>query len=366
MPVFPPICEIRGRVQAPLRDQGPGKMADPSVRTLLSARARKTAPRAGALPILFRSSVSSIIHTSRHRVNTPYYRWHNSCILKQIVLKQLAKKLNAHWQEDVRNQEDKTTMKTVDLQTAPRKGAWRIPLGLGCALALTFTHLKAASVDINLGQANNYAVLAGSAVTGAGSSVVNGGIGLSAQDPQAASDLTTAYNTAAGLAPNQTLTGQDLGGLTLTPGVYFFASSAELTGTLELNGEGLADPVFVFQIGSTLTTATDSSVVTINDDGSSTPGISVFWQVGSSATLGTGTAFEGNLLALTSITADTDATVLDGRLLAQNGAVTLDDNTITAPPAEVQGTPVPDTGGTLQLFGSGLAALVAFGRRFSR
>jgi type VI secretion system secreted protein VgrG len=160
---------------------------------------------------------------------------------------------------------------------------------------------------------------------------------------QAQQDLTTAYNQAAGLAPNQNLTGQDLGGMTLTPGVYKFDSSAQLTGTLTLNGEGLADPIFVFQIGSTLTTASGSSVVTINDDGSSTPGISTFWQVGSSATLGTTTSFEGNILALASITADTGATELDGRLLAQNGAVTLDDNTITAPPAEMAAVPEPTT-----------------------
>jgi hypothetical protein len=117
-------------------------------------------------------------------------------------------------------------------------------------------------------------------------------------------------------------------------------------------------------------------VVTINDDGSSTPGISTFWQVGSSATLGTTTAFEGNILALTSITADTGATDLDGRLLARNGAVTLDDNSITAPPAEVQGQgpggggggggTVPDAASTFLLLGSALAALIAFERRFLR
>jgi Ice-binding-like len=115
----------------------------------------------------------------------------------------------------------------------------------------------------------------------------------------------------------------------LTPGVYFFSSSAQLTGTLTLNDQGNPDAEFVFQIGSTLTTASGSSVVTINSGDS--PGCNVFWQVGSSATLGTTTAFEGNILALTSITADTGATVLDGRLLARNGAVTLDSNTITVP-----------------------------------
>ena len=236
-------------------------------------------------------------------------------------------------------------------------------LVLSSVVALAgFLQQSKASVDVNLGTANNYAVLAGSTITSTGATVVNGGLALSpgsavtgaptvhglydvddAPAVQAQQDLTTAYNQAAGLAPNQNLTGQDLGGMTLTPGVYKFDSSAQLTGTLTLNGEGLADPIFVFQIGSTLTTASGSSVVTINDDGSSTPGISTFWQIGSSATLGTTTAFEGNILALASITADTGATDLDGRLLAENGSITLDSNTITAPPAEVVAVPEPTT-----------------------
>ena len=275
-------------------------------------------------------------------------------------------------------------MKEIFLTRASRYGAMRIPTGLGLALAWTFLHLNANAVEVNLETANNYAVLAGSTITSTGPTVINGGLGLTpgsavtgapivngsydvdnAAAVLAQNALTTAYTTAAGFAPNQNLTGQNLGGLTLTPGVYFFASSAQLTGTLRLNAEGNPDAVFVFQIGSTLTTASGSSVVTINDGGSATPGISTFWQVGSSATLGTATAFEGNIMALTSITADTGATVLDGRLMAQNGAVTLDDNTITAPPAEGGPSPVPDTGGTLLLLGSGLAALFAFQRRFS-
>ncbi|HTB84297.1 MAG TPA: ice-binding family protein [Candidatus Sulfotelmatobacter sp.] len=273
-------------------------------------------------------------------------------------------------------------MKKIFLTPASRKRAQRIPIGLGLAITLAFLH-NAGADEVYLGTANNYAVLAGSTITSTGPTVINGGLGLSpgsavtgspivngaydvdnAPAVQAQNDLTTAFNTAAGLAPNQNLTGQDLGGLTLTPGVYFFASTAQLTGLLTLNDLGNPDAVFVFQIGSTLTTASDSSVVTINDGGSTTPGISTFWEVGSSATLGTATAFQGNILAETTITADTGATVLDGRLLAINGAVNLDDNTITAPPAEVVGSPVPDTGNALLLLGSALAALVAFGRRF--
>jgi hypothetical protein len=272
---------------------------------------------------------------------------------------------------------------------ASRNGAQRISMGLSLAfpLALAFLPLKASAQEVNLGTANNFAVLSGSAVTSTGNTVVNGDLGeyagtsvtgfppgivngtlhvADAVAQQAQNDLTAAYNQAAGLAPTGgNLTGQNLGGLTLTPGVYSFSSSAALTGTLTLNDLGNPDAVFVFQIGSSLTTASASSIVTINDGGSSTPGISVFWQVGSSATLGTTTAFEGNILADQSITLNTGASVLDGRLLAENGAITLDDNTITAPPAELVSSGVPETGSTLPLLGSALAALFAFGRRFS-
>jgi hypothetical protein len=116
----------------------------------------------------------------------------------------------------------------------------------------------------------------------------------------------------------------DLGGQRLTPGVYRSASSLGLTGALTLDGQGNANAVFVFQAGSTLTTASASSVNLVN--GAQT--CNVFWQVGSSATLGTASSFRGSILALTSITATTGATV-DGRLLARNAAVTLDTNTIT-------------------------------------
>ena len=270
-----------------------------------------------------------------------------------------------------------------------QNGAKRIPMSLVVALAVTFLHLNAAALDVNLGTANNFAVLAGSTVTSASTTTINGGdVGLSPGTSitgtitinpsytthvadggalQAQNDLTTAYNQAAGLALTATLTGTDLGGLTLTPGVYSFSSSAQLTGMLTLNNQGKADAVFIFQIGSTLTTASGSSVVTINDGplSGSHPGISVFWQVGSSAVLGTGTDFEGNILAQASITDNSGSTVL-GRLLAETGAVTLNDTTITAPPAEVigggGGANVPDTGSTLLLLGFGLATLLAFKR----
>ncbi|HKI19737.1 MAG TPA: ice-binding family protein [Isosphaeraceae bacterium] len=246
-----------------------------------------------------------------------------------------------------------------------------------------------AEMTINLGTAGNFAVLAGSTVTNTGPTVINGGdVGVSpgssvtgfppglitppytmhvadAVALQAQSDLTTAYNVAAGLSPTQNLTGTDLGGLTLTPGVYFFSSSAQLTGTLTLNYEGNPNSQFVFQIGSTLTTASNSAVAAeLTSGGGSVPmpGCTVFWQVGSSATLGTGTAFEGHILALTSITMNTDATILDGSALAQNGAVTLQSNTITnCVSVNTSSVPEPSTL-TLALIGGAVLGLPGVGK----
>ena len=203
----------------------------------------------------------------------------------------------------------------------------------------------AAEPKVGLGTAGSYAVLAGQAVTNTGPTVVTGNLGVSpnnavsgfppglvlggtihqgdAHAGQAQSDLTTAYNDASGRACDVSLTGQDLGGMTLTSGVYCFSSSAQLTGTLTLDAEGVPNAVFIFQIGSTLTTASASRVALING----AQACNVYWQVGSSATLGTDTTFVGNILALTSITLDTRASV-HGRVLARNGAVTLDNNTI--------------------------------------
>jgi hypothetical protein len=149
----------------------------------------------------------------------------------------------------------------------------------------------------------------------------------------AKNDLTTAYNNAAGQACDSNVTGQDLGSLTLTPGVYCFDSSAGLTGTLTLDAVGDPNAVWIFQLGSTLTTASNSAVSFVNA-GSGPAGCNVYWQIGSSATLGTGTSFVGTIMTAEDITLTTGATVL-GRVLAQgvgeNGAVTLDTNTITVP-----------------------------------
>jgi hypothetical protein len=205
-----------------------------------------------------------------------------------------------------------------------------------------------ASAQISLGTAQNFAVLGGSTVTNTGSSVITGNVGVSpgsavtgfppglvvsgtihaadATAGQAQTDLTTAYVAAGGTACTVDLTGQDLGGLTLTPGVYCFSTSAQLTGTLTLNLQGNPNALFLFKIGSTLTTASGSSVLLTNTGGTTCPA-NLFWQVGSSATFGSGSSFIGNVLALTSITMNTSA-ALTGRALARNGAVTLDSNTV--------------------------------------
>jgi hypothetical protein len=231
-----------------------------------------------------------------------------------------------------------------------------------CLVVLLISGVSAyaAAINVPLGTADPFAVLAGSTVTNTGPTIVGGDLGLlpgtaitgfppgvvlgtihatDAVAMQAQSDLTTAYNFAAGEACNGSLTGQDLGGLTLTPGVYCFSSSAQLTGTLTLNAQGDPNAVFVFQIGSTLKTASSSSVTFTNGG----QGDSVFWQVGSSATLGTTTAFAGNILALTSITLNTGANIQCGRALARNGAVTMDTNQVSIDTAGCETT----TGGTV-------------------
>lgn len=209
------------------------------------------------------------------------------------------------------------------------------------------------AIPTNLGSASTYAVLAGSTITNTGLSVITGDIGVSpgtaivgfppgtvtgtqhsndAAAAQAQLDVTVAYNDLAARPMTSDLSGQNLGGLTLLPGVYRFSSSAQLTGTLVLDAAGDANATWVFQIGSTLTTAS-SAVVSIINSGSAA---NVFWQVGSSATLGTSTTFRGTILALASITANTSASI-QGRALARNGAVTLDTNavTVTASPSSV-------------------------------
>ena len=269
-----------------------------------------------------------------------------------------------------------------------------------------------------LGTAENFAILGGSTVTNTGPTTITGDLGLypgtsytgsgtvtlngvtggpgnitDAVALQAQHDNTTAYNILAGLSATATLTGDTLGSggtvSLLHPGVYFFSSSAQLDGALTLDFQNLNGAVFVFQIGTTLTTASASAIDVIN------PGTNdgIYFQVGSSATLGTTTAFEGNILALDSVTMTTDATILCGRAFAQTGAVTMDTNTISTGcsdtgysggssneferlsrtvgnvPFTFAGTPtatsVPEPS-TLALFGGGLLGLLGLAVRQRR
>ncbi len=198
-----------------------------------------------------------------------------------------------------------------------------------------------------LGAAEAFAVFGTASVTNAGPSIITGNLGSStasisgfppgivtngaihAGDPlavQAQAAIGVAYNTLAGEAFNANLTGQDLGGLTLTPGVYRYNTSAFLTTNLILDAQGNPNARFDFQIGSTLITASNSSITLINGAN----GYNVYFQVGSSATLGTGTAFTGNIVAMTSITLNTNASIINGRALARDATVALDSNAITA------------------------------------
>lgn len=273
---------------------------------------------------------------------------------------------------------------TVSPATAPSRPK-QIPLVLFLVVTAMFLHQQAGAVPtaVNLGTASGFAVLAGAGITVTGPTTITGDIGTfpttsitglgnvtltgvnqagGAVTQNAQNDLVTAYNDAAGRSFATTYAGGfDLVGLTLNSGVYHDASSLFLSGTLTLDAQGNPNAVFIFQAGSTLISASGSKINLING----ADACNVFWQVGSSATLGTASDFAGNILALTSITLDTGAT-LDGRALARNGAVTLDNNTITGGICNATSTSnVPETGSTLLLLGAGLAPMFVVRRRFT-
>jgi len=223
-------------------------------------------------------------------------------------------------------------------------------VGLGVAVLPAASASAATTIDgpIDLGTATSFGVLAASAITNTGPTTITGDLGISpgtavtgaplvggtrhetdAVAIQAQSDLTTAYNAAAGLTPTTSGVGE-LSGLSLTPGVYS-GDALSLTGTLTL--AGTADAIWVFQAASTLTTASASQIIITGGATS----CNVFWKVSTSATLGTSSNFVGTIMAAQSITATTSATI-QGRLLASVGAVTLDSNVITQPTGCAPGT----------------------------
>ena len=217
------------------------------------------------------------------------------------------------------------------------------------------TTANAVATPVNLGSAASFAVLGGSTVTNTGPTVVTGDLGVSpgtavtgfppgtvtgttytgTDAAQAQIDLTAAYVNAAAEASDAIISG-DLGGLTLAPGVYSAASSIGLTGTLTLDAQGDPDAIWVFQVGSTLTTAAASTVALINDAQS----CNVFWLIGTSATLGASSTFHGSMLAQASITIGSGVMV-DGRALARDGAVTMDTDAITLSSCAAAPEPTP-------------------------
>jgi hypothetical protein len=241
--------------------------------------------------------------------------------------------------------------------THPKRGYAGVALALA-ALALFAVPVAARAAPVDLATVTPFVVLGGTTVTNSGPSVLNGDLGVSpgtelegfglpavvngtTHGPdevaaQAQLDLATAYDAAAGqpVLPANDLSDTNLGERKLGPGTYRYNVAALLTGALTLDAEGDPKALFVFKIGSQLTTASGSSVLLVNG---ASP-CNVYWQVGSSADLGSTTAFQGNLMALTSISLKNEATVV-GRMLARNGQVSLIDNVLSRPLCATGSTP---------------------------
>ncbi|MEX1199100.1 MAG: ice-binding family protein [Pseudohongiellaceae bacterium] len=221
----------------------------------------------------------------------------------------------------------------------------RLAVSTAVLVAVAIPSSVSAQSVPDLGEAAQFAVLAGSTVTNTGSTIVTGELGVSpgtaitgfppgevrdgqirSNDDvaaQAVADLLSAYNDLAGQSVTTEQAAAMGMGMVLTPGVYHFTDAADITGSLVLDAEGDTTAVFVFQVEEALTVASNAEVTLIN----SASAASVFWQIGTSATLGTSSRFSGSILAGAGVTLDTGA-VLNGRALAQT-AVTLDTNTVT-------------------------------------
>lgn len=236
-----------------------------------------------------------------------------------------------------------------------------LTIGLLVAALVLPTIGLAASKPPDLGTAAGYALVANTTITNTGVTLIKGNLALvgpsvtgfgpgvitgrsdigNAAANNAEADVLAGHHDATGAAPVTEMAG-DLGGKTLFPGVYHFGVAATLHGTLTLDGQGKTNPSFIFQIGSTFTTGTGARVVLTGG----AAGCAVFWAVGSSATIGTSTSLQGNLMALVSITMNTGATIgvgggrNGGRAFAQNGAITLDTNTVI-PPSGTCAAPAP-------------------------
>ena len=238
--------------------------------------------------------------------------------------------------------------------TRPRRAA--VVLAVSFAFVAVPAAAQAALSPVDLGTASPFVVLGGQEVTNSGPSVLNGDLGVAPGTSltgfqfatvngathnndgvanQAQSDLTTAYNVADGQTPATDLTGQDLGGLTLTAGAYAYTSSAQLTGTVTLDAQNDPNAQFVIKVGSQLTTASSSRVELING---ASP-CNVFWKV-DTAVLGSSTVFRGTVLALTSISLN-DAVTVFGRLLARNGTVSLINDVIDGSACGTSTSPPP-------------------------